>query len=334
MMLHNKFLVLAMLLSSAALPAAAADLVLYDALDFSAPVVAAFTKATGLTVDVVEPGSTGETLGKIAAEGNNPQFDILWVDGSAVFERLLQDGAVQAIPTDVAAAVKFNELGKSLVPADLAFIPTGASTTAIEVNTQKVAEAEYPKSWADLAKFAGSVAAKDPNLSGPAYQWLAGFFQTVGVEEGKALLAQVLTNKDLSGLGSGGKINKAVLTGDAKIGINQDSSIIAKMVAGEPVIAIYPSEGSVALPQGLGIGAKTQHMDAAKAFIAFVTSAEGQAAMQDGDDTDYFFIPVIDGVAAKEGRKTDIPFITLDDKAASAHEAEWKEWFKANFVAL
>ena len=57
--------------------ASAADLVLYDALDFVAPVAKAFEAKTGLKVDVVEPGSTGEVLGKIAAEGDNPQFDIV-----------------------------------------------------------------------------------------------------------------------------------------------------------------------------------------------------------------------------------------------------------------
>ena len=336
--MHKRFavalaLTLPLLLSTAlSKPAAAADLVMYDALDFGGHVAEAFTKATGLTVDVVEPGSTGETLGKIAAEGDNPQFDILWVDGSAVFQRLLQDGVVQPVPAEVGAAVKFNALGKALMPADMDFVPTGASTTAIEVNTKKVAEAEYPSSWADLAKFAGAVAAKDPNLSGPAYQWLAGFFQTNGVDSGKALLTQALSNKTLSGLGSGGKINKAVLTGDAKVGINQDSSIYAQIAKGEPVAAVYPAEGSVALPQGLGISAKTQHLDAAKKFIAFVTSPEGQAAMQDGDDTDFFFIPVIEGISAKPGRKTDISFVTLDDKAAAAQETEWKQWYKDTFV--
>ncbi len=80
-------------------------------------------------------------------------------------------------------------------------------------------------------------------------------------DAGKTLLAEVLTNKTISGFPSGGKVNKAVLTGDAMVGINQDSSIIAKMVAGEPVVAVYPAEGSVALPEGLGISAKTKHMD-------------------------------------------------------------------------
>ncbi|MBZ9757310.1 extracellular solute-binding protein [Mesorhizobium sp. ESP6-5] len=317
---------------SVSAPASAADLVLYDALDFAGPVAKAFQAKTGLTVDVVEPGSTGETLGKIAAEGNNPQFDIVWLDGSAVMERMAADHVLQPIPADEFDKVAFTDLGKSLVPQSHAFLPTGTSTTAIEVNTKKVQADKMPKSWADLEAFAGSVAAKDPNLSGPAYQWLAGFFQTNGVDAGKALLGKTLTNKSLSGLSSGGKVNKAVLTGDAAVGINQDSAIFSKIAAGEPVIAVYPSEGSVSLPQGLGISAKSEHMDVARKFIEFVTSADGQAAMQNGDDTDFFFIPIVKGVKAKPGRETNISYTHLDDATASAHEGEWKQWYKDNFV--
>ena len=327
-------IVLAILLTAAipASHAAAADLIMYDALDFAGGVAKAFTAKTGVTVDVVEPGSTGETLGKIAAEGDNPQFDIVWLDGSAVMERMAQDHVLQPVPADTYGTINFTDLGKTLVPQSHAFLPTGASTTAIEVNTKKVPADQTPKSWADLEKFAGSVAAKDPNLSGPAFQWLAGVFQTDGVDTGKALLHKVLTNKALAGLSSGGAVNKAVLTGDAKLGINQDSAIISKVVSGEPVGAIYPIEGSVALPEGLGISAKTTHMDAIRKFIAFVTSPEGQAAMQDGTDTDFYFLPIIQGVKAKAGRDTPISFVHLDDAVASAHEGEWKQWYKDTFV--
>jgi iron(III) transport system substrate-binding protein len=325
-------LALTMGVASFAVPAMAADLVIYDALDFTGAVVKAFQAKTGLTVDVVEPGSTGETLGKIAAEGDNPQFDIVWLDGSAVLERMANDHVLQPIPAGVLAKIPFTDLGRSLVPLSGAFVPTGTSATAIEMNTKKVPADKAPKSWADLVNFAGTVAAKDPNLSGPAYQWLAGFFQTNGVDAGKALLGKVLTNKKLSGLSSGGKVNTAVLTGDAQVGINQDSAIFAKIAGGEPVVAIYPTEGSVALPEGLGVSAKTKHMDTVTKFIEYVTSAEGQAVMQDGKDTDFFFIPIIKGVNAKPGRATDITFVHLDDKTASTHESEWKKWYKDTFV--
>lgn len=324
--------VLAMATALVSLPATAADLVLYDALDFSRHVVRAFEAESGLSVDVVEPGSTGETLGKIAAEGNNPQFDILWIDGSAVMVRMLENHVLRPVPAAFYRDARFNGLGRKLIPASHAFLPTGASTTAIEVNTKKVPPNHMPRSWADLVNFAGSVASKDPNFSGPAYQWLAGLFQTNGVAAAKALLRRVLTNKTISGLSSNGKVNKALLTGDASVGINQDSSIFEKIAGGEPLVAVYPKEGSVAIPQGLGIAVNCRHMAAARKFVDYVTSPAGQAVMKDGDDTDYFFIPVIRGVKAKPGRKTDIHFVFLNDKVAAAHETEWKRWYSDNFA--
>lgn len=311
--------------------AMAADLVIYDALDQAGVTVKAFEAKTGLKVDVVEPGSTGETLGKIAAEGDNPQFDIVWLDGSAVLERMATTHVLQPIPSDVYPKINYTAFGTSLIPASHSFVPTAASTTAIEVNTKKVATTDVPKSWADLEKFHGFVAAKDPNFSGPAYQWLAGVFQTNGVDAGKELFAKVLTNKAISGLPSGGKVNKAILSGDAKIGINQDSAILAQQAKGEPVVAIYPTDGSVVLTQGIGISARTMHLDAAKAFIAFVDSAEGQAAMQNGNDTDFFFMPIIAGVKAKVARP-EIKWVPLNDTVAAAHETEWKQWYKDNFA--
>ena len=313
---------------------AVADIVLYDALDFAPPAAKAFTKKTGIQVKLVEPGSTGEVLGKIAAEGDNPQFDIVWLEGSAVLERMAESKVLRPIPNELIAKVAYTELGKKLIPTSGAFLPTGASTTVITVNTKKVAADAMPKSWADLGNpaFANAVAAKDPNLSGPAYQWLAGFFQTNGVDQGKVLLKNVLTNKAISGLPSGGQVNKALLAGDAKVGIAQDSATFAKIAAGEPLAAIYPSEGSVALPSAIGVSAKTKNWDQVAAFLEFVTSKEGQMAMLDGNATDFFFIPIVDGVAAKPGRKTDITFTYLDNPVAAAHETEWKKWYRENFV--
>jgi len=313
--------------------AAPVPLVIYHALDFVGSASKAFTAKTGIPVKPVEQDSTGLVLGKISAEGNHPQFDLVWIEGSAVAERLSQAKVLHGFP-DLTQQAAYTDVGRQLAPASGFYFPTNVSATGIAVNTTKVAAADIPSSWADLAKsgFAGSVAAKDPNLSGPAFQWLAGLFQTVGVEQGKVLLSKILTNKALSGLPSGGAVNKQLLTGDAKVGIAQDSATFSKIAAGEPLRAIYPAEGVVALPSSIGASARSKNLDAARQFIAFVLSPEGQAAMMNGDGADFYFVPVIKGVTAKPGRKTDINFVYLDDKLASAHEVEWKKWYRESFV--
>jgi len=310
-----------------------APLVIYDALDFVQSAAKAFTAKTGLKVNLVEQGGTGGVLGKIAAEGDRPQYDIVWLEGSAVMERMGQSGVLGKHP-DLAKAAAYTALGRKLVPADGAYFPTTVSTTGITVNSKKIAANLYPKTWEDLANpaFAGVIAAKDPNLSGPAFQWLAGLFQTMGEAKAKALLLKVLTNKALSGLPSGGTVNKALLTGKASLAITQDSATFAKIAAGEPLVSLYPEDGVVATPASIGISARTQNLDAAKQFVSFVLSKDGQEAMKNGDDSDFFFVPIIEGVQAKPGRKTDINFIVLDNKVASAHETEWKTWFRENFV--
>ena len=310
--------------------AGADTLVLYAAVDFSEPTAAAFTKKTGTEVKLVRL-STGELLGKVSAEGRNPQFDLLWVEGSAVMARLTSEGILKGEP-DIAPKVKFTGIGKRLIPANFGFYPASLTGTAISVNTKKVEAAKLPKSWADLEKLAPNVAAKDPNFSGPAFQWLAGLFQTVGEEKGKAMLVKTLTNKALSGIPSGGQVNKLMIAGDAVVAIQQDSTTYGLAAKGEPVAVIYPSEGTVALPSCIGVAAVSKNENAAKAFVEFVLSEEGQKAMLSDTGGDSFFEPLIEGVAPKAPRPVKTDWIVLDNDIAAKNEATWKRWFKENFV--
>jgi len=324
--------ILASSLAAMAVPSQAADhLVVYSALDTVVTATKAFTEKTGIQVDLVRL-STGELLGKVAAEGNNPKFDVLWVEGSAVMNRLAQDGILKPEP-GLADKVDYTALGRRLVPASQAYFPVTVSTTAIAVNTKKIGNAEPPKSWTDLKSFAGKVAAKDPNLSGPAFQWLAAYLASKGVDAGKAELQEILTNKAISGIPSGGAVNKSLITGDASLAIQQDTSIYALIDQKEPVSVVYPSEGVVAIPSSAGIATVSTHEDMAKAFIQFLLSKDGDAAMLRTEGGDGYFAPVINGVTAK-GTRVDntATWQILDDKAASANETEWKQWFRDQFV--
>lgn len=320
-----------MLATIVSAPAIAADtLVLYSALDFAEPAAKAFAKKTGIEVKIVSL-STGELLGKVSAEGRNPQFDMLWVEGSAVMARLTTEGILKGEP-DIAAKVKYNAVGKKLVPANFGFYPASLTGTAISVNTKKVDAAMMPKGWADLANFAPNVAAKDPNFSGPAFQWLAGLFQTVGEDQGKALLIKTMTNRALSGIPSGGQVNKLMIAGDAKVAIQQDSSTFGLAAKGEPVVVIYPTEGTVALPSCIGIAAASKNEADAKAFIEFVLSEDGQKAMLSDTGGDSYFDTLIEGVTPKAPRPPKSDWVVLDNDLAAKNEANWKKWYKESFV--
>lgn len=331
----SKYLFAAVLATGVAaltVPSQAADhLVVYSALDTVTTATKAFTAKTGIEVDLVRL-STGELLGKVAAEGNNPKFDVLWVEGSAVMNRLAQDGILKSEP-GLADKVDYTALGRRLVPQSQAYFPVTVSTTAIAVNTKKIGNTAPPKSWTDLANFAGKVAAKDPNLSGPAFQWLAAYLASKGVDAGKAELQKILTNKAISGIPSGGAVNKSLITGDSSLAIQQDTSIYALIDQKEPVTVVYPSEGVVAIPSSAGIAKVSAHEDMAKAFIQFLLSKEGETAMLQAEGGDGFFAPVINGVTAKGARiDNTATWQILDDKLASANETEWKQWFRDQFV--
>ncbi|NTJ68479.1 extracellular solute-binding protein [Agrobacterium rhizogenes] len=310
---------------------AADHLVVYSALDTVDTATKAFTAKTGIPVDLVRL-STGELLGKVAAEGNNPKFDILWVEGSAVMHRLAEQGILKPEP-GLADKVDYTTLGRRLVPTNQAYFPITVSTTAIAVNTKKIGSAKPPRSWSDLVGFSGSVAAKDPNLSGPAFQWLAGYFATKGVDAGKQELSSILTNRKLSGIPSGGAVNKSLITGDASVAIQQDTSIYALVDKKEPISVVYPTEGVVAIPSSAGIARTTTHEEDAKAFVQFLLTKDGNAAMEQTEGGDAFFAPLIQGVKAKGARiDNTATWQVLDDKAAAANETEWKQWFRDQFV--
>ncbi|HEY5186341.1 MAG TPA: hypothetical protein VIM19_15910, partial [Actinomycetes bacterium] len=70
-------------------PASAAPvpLVVCSAQGYDAPVTKAFSAATGIPVKLVDD-STGPLLTKVAAEKDNPQWRLLWVDGDTAFAAL------------------------------------------------------------------------------------------------------------------------------------------------------------------------------------------------------------------------------------------------------
>src|ERR1035438_3847530 len=76
--------------SSSSKPAVV-TLVVYSAQGYDHVMTAAFTKAPGIPVKL-DDNSTGPLLTQIEASKNNPNWGLLWVDGTTAFAGLDQQG--------------------------------------------------------------------------------------------------------------------------------------------------------------------------------------------------------------------------------------------------
>lgn len=279
-------------------------LVVYSAQGYDAPVTKAFTAATGIPVKL-DDDSTGPLLTKVAAERNNPQWGLLWVDGDTAFAALDKQGQLltYAPPVPLTAA------GEALVPANHSYVPV--STTVVPALIYNAARATAtPTGYTDLlgAAYHGLVGMNDPSQSGPTFPLIAGLMnqlggQANGVTAGENYLRQLKSN-GLHVYPTNGDTLHALETGQITYGLIQSSAALGevakapKSASFDPKIVYLPS--STLLPGVIGIDKKAPAavQDEAKKFVQFILSPAGQHAMQAGDPNgDSMFWPIVPGVS-------------------------------------
>ena len=309
-------------------------LVIYSAQGYDQAEATAFQKATGIKVELSDM-STGPLLAKVAAEKQNPQWDVIWFDGNGPMSSMNRAGQLLQgwTPVDVS---NYNKLGLSLLPPNHGFFPTGVTAAgALIYNTKLVSAKNAPRTWQDLLKpeFRNAVGMNNPAISGPTYPLVAGMFQLMGVNRGMQYF-QALKRNGLKIFPTNGNTLQALLDGTIKVAMFQDSAEInAKITHHDPVNVIYPTTGVTMLPSDVAINAKAPDMAAAKRFVNFVLSGQGQKVMQDiqAAGSDSLFQPVtkvINPLYIRKGVKWNV----VSPVWAGTHEAAWTQWFTDNIV--
>jgi iron(III) transport system substrate-binding protein len=283
-------------------------LVVYSAQGYDQAVTDAFSKATGVPVKLVDD-STGPLLTKIAAEANNPQWGLLWVDGDTAFAALDQQGKL--LP--YTPSTPFTPVGQMMVPASHAYVPASATVVAALIyNAAHGAKA--PATYEDLLgpDYTGKVGMNDPAQSGPTYPLIAGLMnqlggQANGVAAGEDYLKRLKAN-GLHVYPTNGDTLHALETGQITYGLIQSSAAQGEVATApksddfDPKVIYLPQ--STLLPSAMGIdkAASPAVQEAAKKFIEFALSPAGQAAMQSADPTgDSLYWPVVPNVTALPG---------------------------------
>ena len=319
--------------SASAASSTKVPLVVYAAEGYDQAETQAFQQATGIPT-VLSDHSTGTLLARIQAEQGNPQWGVLWTDGSNAYAALDQQHALLRGYEPTGA---LTSLGASMVPADKSYIPTGLTIAgALVYNSATVKNP--PTTWQQLLspKWRGAIGMNNPAVSGPTYTFVSGLMQQLGgVAAGEryfsALKANGLqifpTNKVTLG---------GLLTGQIKIAIVQNSAGLGFEYKNPSIRVAYPSKVTL-LPGVIGIDAHVSATEQAEAkrFAQFVYSPQGQALMLSGDPHgDSLFFPIIQGTSQHKlvPQLSSLPTQSVNPSVWGPREATLNQWFTNNIV--
>lgn len=311
-------------------------LVIYAAEGYDAAEGKAFQKATGIPT-TVDDNSTGPLTVKIEAEGKNPHWDLFWVDGATVFAGLDQQHLLLK-GWEPSAISNYNAVGKSLIPADKSYIPTGVTMAAALVYNTKLVK-HPPTAWSQLTEpqWKGAVGMNDPAVSGPTYPYVAGLMQQLGgLSQGEAFFKKLKAN-GLHVYQTNTNTLQALETGTIKVATVQSSAGIGAALSNKELKVEYLKKETT-LPSVLGISAyvSKQAQAEAKQFVQFVLSPAGQKVMQSGDPTgDSLFFPLVNGekpLPAVGTPLAQIPTQTLNPYVWGGRENQLNTWFTDNIV--
>ncbi len=307
-------------------------LVVYAAEGYDQAETTAFQAATGIPTKLVDH-STGTLLAKISAEGNNPQWGLLWTDGSEAYAAL--DAQHMLVKGFEPTTGTLNSLGRSLVPPDKSYVPTGVTIAGALVYNSAVVK-NPPTTWKQLLspQWRGAIGMNNPAISGPTYPFVAGIMKQMGgVSQGESFFRQLKSN-GLHVYTTNKVTLTSLLNGTIKLAIVQNSAAIGFQFKAPQIRVAYPSKVAV-LPSVIGIDAKAPKAEIAEAkqFANFVYSPKGQQTMLSGDPHgDSLFSPIVNGVSPHPQVPvlSSLPTISPNPFVWGPREAGIDQWFTNN----
>ncbi len=262
---------------------------------------------------------TEEVISKIQAEklAGDVQADVLLVADAVTFESLKEE--------DMLAAYESKEAGgipSEFIDPDGTYYGTKVMATGIAVNTENVKE--LPTSWDILTneESKGKIIMPSPLYSGAAAYNLGVL--TRQDDFGWEFYENIQDNEVQVTKGNG-DVLKGVAGGEKDYGMIVDYLVARAAQEGSPVAFVYPTEGVPVITEPIGIMNGTDNEAAARAFVDFVLSEEGQQLA-----AELGYSPIRKGVEAPEGLKTieDLKVISADMKELYGAREDDKKQFE------
>jgi iron(III) transport system substrate-binding protein len=268
-----------------------------------------------------------ETREKIIAEQQSRNYVVdVAISGPDTQQELVQNGFVE----DYQAA-DIGSVVPELVPPDRKNNPRTVTVFTVAINTNLVPPDQEPKKWSELfdPKWKGKLEMDDPRGSGPGGTILSGLEALYGPEDvDKKLAAQ-----NMFFATQAGPLLDALARGEYAVYLSSDHpNVIAQRQAGAPIKQIKPEEGIGITPINQALIKNAPHPNAAKLWIEWSLSEEGQKVLADQG-----YSPVRKGVETTqpEASLVGVKFLPRDDdpetfKLLGDRTKRWEDIFFKN----
>ncbi|UCE88697.1 MAG: extracellular solute-binding protein [Pseudomonadota bacterium] len=279
MKISTQILLSAALLLSSTASALAESLVVYSGRSdkFVKPVIADFTKQTGIEV-VVHTGSSTALLNKLKLEGSRTAADLYISNDAGNLQKGSELGLFQPVPNDTASVIPAN-----MRAADSTWVGLSARARVLVVNADSKV-AGFATSVFDLA---------DPRLKGKLAithssneSYIAGvtvYMQAVGKDKTRTWLEGMKANVGTSVYNKHGKIVKDIAAGTKAIGLVNHYYIFRHLekYPNAPLRMVLPDQGDNGMGvawnvAGVAISKHTRLREQANKLVAYLVSEAGQ----------------------------------------------------------
>ena len=231
------------------------EVILYTSQDqqFAEPILAEFTRQTGLKVRTVFDSEAVKTVGlanRLLAEASHPQCDVWWSNESLRTRQLMRRGALDTNT----------------------FTEFGFRSRRIVINTNRLALAAAPRSFLELTNAAwhGKVALAYPMFGTTSAQFIA-LRQHWGVTNWEQWCRALAANNPFLVDGNS-VVVKLVGRGEALVGLTDSDDVMAAQQEGWPVAALPLSAESVLIPNSIALVHGAPHAEAGRRLCEYLRS--------------------------------------------------------------
>ncbi len=256
------------------------EVVIYTAVDqvFSEEIFKEFEAQTGITVKPVYDLESNKTTGltnKILSEMENPVCDVFWNNEFAQTIELQRQGALAAYKSSVAT-----DIPDAYKDADGYWTAFGGRARTLLINTDLVAEADYPTSIYDLVgtKYPADQIAIAYPMFGTTRTMAAAIYAALGEEKGRAYF-QTLKDRGVQVVDGNSVTKDMACAGQVMIGWTDTDDAKEGIGDGAPVVMCFTDQkdgeiGNLITPNTVAMIAGAPNEKNAKIFIDWIISLE------------------------------------------------------------